>query len=129
LEEDMMRNLICAVGAVVLVATAGAASGQTMPAGVKMAGGAMADAAGKPLYVWDNDTMKGMSHCNGDCAAMWPPLLAKPGSKPSGDWGVITREDGSLQWTYKDKPLYTFAEDKPGQPAKGAALPHWALAK
>ena len=124
-----MRNLISAVAAIVLVGAAGAASGQTMPAGVKMANGAMVDAAGKPLYVWDRDTMKGMSHCNGDCAAKWPPLVAKPGSKPSGDWSIITREDGSSQWAYKDKPLYTFAPDEPGQPPKGAAIPHWTLAK
>jgi predicted lipoprotein with Yx(FWY)xxD motif len=124
-----MRNLTCALGALALIGVAGAAGAQALPGGVKMANGAMTDAAGKPLYVWDYDTMKGMSHCNDDCAAMWPPLGAKPRSKPKGDSGLISREDWSLQWTYKDKPLYTFAQDASGQAAKGAAIPHWALAK
>ena len=124
-----MRNLICALGALALVASAGAAVAMDMPAGVKMTASGMADAAGKPLYIWEMDTMKGMSHCMDDCAAAWPPLVAKPGSKPMGDWTLIKREDGKLQWAYKDKPLYTFAKDEPGQSPKGASIPHWSLAK
>ena len=124
-----MRNLICAFSAIILLGAAGAANSQPSPADVKITNGVLTDGVGKPLYVWEYDTMKGMSHCFEDCAAMWPPLIAKPGSKPKGDWGLIRREDGAVQWTLKDKPLYTFAEDKPGEPAKGAAIPHWAMAK
>ena len=33
----------------------------------------------------------------------------------SGNWSVITRDDGTKQWAYKGKPLYTWAKDtKPG---------------
>ena len=36
-------------------------------------------------------------------------------AKASGDWSVITRDDGSKQWAYKGKPLYSWAKDqKPG---------------
>lgn len=100
-----------------------------LPAGVTSANGAFADTAGKPLYIWDNDTMVGMSHCEDDCAKMWPPLKAPAGAKPSGDWAPIRREDGSLQWTYKNKPLYTYSADQPGGPPAGEQLPKWHLAR
>ena len=32
-----------------------------------------------------------------------------------GEWTVVGRDDGSRQWAYKTKPLYTWAKDmKPG---------------
>ena len=30
---------------------------------------------------------------------------------PSGDWTIVTRDDGQKQWAYKGKPLYGFAKD------------------
>jgi predicted lipoprotein with Yx(FWY)xxD motif len=109
------------------LATAAMAAPQ-LPKGVQVANGALADAAGKPLYTWDHDTMAGMSHCEDDCAKMWPPLKAPAGSKPSGDWAPIRREDGSLQWTYKTKPLYTYSADTAGGPPGGEKIPNWRLA-
>jgi predicted lipoprotein with Yx(FWY)xxD motif len=95
----------------------------------RRADGAFADAAGKPLYVWDIDTMVGMSHCETDCAKMWPPLAAPKNAKPMGDWSPISREDGSLQWTYKTKPLYTYSGDTAGAPAAGEKVSNlWHLA-
>jgi predicted lipoprotein with Yx(FWY)xxD motif len=33
----------------------------------------------------------------------------------SGDYAVITRDDGSMQWSYKGKPLHLWIKDqKPG---------------
>lgn len=72
---------------------------------------AYADANGKTLYTFDKDTA-GKSACVGECAAAWPPLAAPANAKSSGDWSVITRDDGSSQWAHEGKPLYTFAEDK-----------------
>jgi predicted lipoprotein with Yx(FWY)xxD motif len=106
---------------------ASAAAG--LPNGVQRIDGGFADAAGKPLYTYNNDTMVGMSHCFEDCAVMWPPLKASPGAKPLGDWSLIRREDGSTQWAYKDKPLYTYSEDRLGQPARGLEAPNWKRAK
>ena len=65
--------------------------------------------------------MVGMSHCEDDCARMWPPLAAPKSAKAFGDWSVIPRPDGSAQWAYKTKPLYTYSEDRPGEPARGLA--------
>ena len=126
-----MRKMIFAAAlAVALSAGAIAQAAEMMPAGVKMANGAMTDAAGKPLYTYDNDTMVGMSHCTGRCETAWPPLKADDKAKPMGAWTVINRDDGSKQWAYKDKPVYTFAKDTAGQPGTGEqpGAP-WKLAK
>lgn len=74
-------------------------------------GGMLVDEQGKTLYTYDKDT-EGVSTCNGKCAENWPPLKVDAGSKPSEAWNVIEREDGSMQWTYNGKPLYTFVQDK-----------------
>jgi predicted lipoprotein with Yx(FWY)xxD motif len=110
-----------------LLATAALAAPQ-LPASVKMVDGVLTDAGGKPLYTWDIDTMVGMSHCEGDCAQMWPPLKAPKNAKPLGDWSPISREDGYLQWTYKTKPLYTYSGDTAGAPATGEKISTWHLA-
>ena len=36
------------------------------------------------------------------------PLLA---IDPAGDWTIVKRPDGTLQWAYEGKPLYRSAKD------------------
>ena len=98
------------------------------PAGVHPAFGGLVDARGLALYTFDWDTMKGMSHCVGECAHDWPPLKAGPEAKPVGDWTIIIREDGARQWAYKDKPIYTYANDTAGKAGIGEAVDNWKLA-
>ena len=38
--------------------------------------------------------------------------MATAGDKSMGDWTVIKRDDGSMQWAYQGMPLYTFVMDK-----------------
>lgn len=103
---------------------------ERLPTGVqRLADGGLADAAGKPLYTFDYDTMVGMSHCEDDCAQMWPPLLAAKGAKPFGAWTLIPRGGGNVQWALRDKPLYTYSQDRPGQPPAGTEAPKWKRAK
>jgi predicted lipoprotein with Yx(FWY)xxD motif len=103
---------------------------ERLPTGVqRLADGGLADAKGLPLYTFDYDTMVGMSHCEQDCAAMWHPLKAPANAKPMGDWSPISREDGSLQWTYETKPLYTYSKDIAGAAAAGDAIPKWRRAR
>jgi len=69
------------------------------------------------LYTRDQDPKGGNSTCNIEdgCAAAWPPLYAQDNEAPIGQWTIVVRENGSKQWAYKGKPLYTFAKDqKPG---------------
>lgn len=70
-----------------------------------------ADARGLALYTYDKDVEPGKSTCVDDCAKAWPPALAPRGTKASGEWSLISRADGSKQWGYKGKPLYTFVKD------------------
>jgi predicted lipoprotein with Yx(FWY)xxD motif len=83
---------------------------------VAMSGDMLTGSNGMTLYVFDKDAAgSGKSVCNGPCAGNWPPLMARDGDMSSGDYSVITRDDGSKQWAFKGKPLYYWAKDmKPG---------------
>ena len=103
------------------------------PVGVKVqktaTGQVFADSKGMTLYNFDKDTA-GKSACNGPCAQNWPPLAAKAEAKPMGDWTVVTRDDGSKQWAYKNKPLYTWVKDsKPGDTSGEGVNNVWHVAK
>jgi predicted lipoprotein with Yx(FWY)xxD motif len=122
-----MRKFVLAAAIFAAASLAGGAFAQAMPDGVHMSGGGMVDGQGRALYTFKWDTMKGMSHCEGHCAQAWPPFVAAPDAKPSGDWTIIARDDGSHQWAFKDKPLYLYAKDTAGQPATGVSQ-NWDLA-
>ncbi|AMO79446.1 MULTISPECIES: COG4315 family predicted lipoprotein [Pseudomonas] len=91
--------------------------------------GMLVDAKGMTLYTFDKDS-GGKSVCNDKCAQNWPPLAAETGAMASGDWSVITRDDGTQQWAYKGKPLYTFVQDKAAGEVKGdGKMNAWHIAK
>ena len=83
------------------------------------------------LYTFDRDTAgSGKSVCNGPCAVNWPPLKVEGAPAASGDWSVITRDDGSRQWSYKGKPLYFWIKDqKPGDRTGDGFNNVWHLAR
>ena len=115
-----------------LVATAAllaacASMAQSGPANV--ADGVLVGPNGMTLYTFDRDAM-GKSACNGPCAANWPPLMAQAGAAASGDWSIVTRDDGSKQWAYNGKPLYLWIQDKaPGDmTGEGKADNTWHVA-
>jgi predicted lipoprotein with Yx(FWY)xxD motif len=74
------------------------------------AGTVLTTANGMTLYTYDKDTL-GQSSCYGDCAQYWHPYLSNGTSTPSGKMTLITRSDGSQQWAYEGRPLYTFVQD------------------
>ena len=92
-------------------------------------GKTLVDAKGMTLYIFDKDSA-GKSACNGSCASNWPPLMVAAGASASGDWSIVTRDDGSKQWAYKTKPLYTWVKDtKPGDvTGEGVANNTWHVA-
>ena len=71
---------------------------------------AYTNAEGMTLYTNDMDP-PGKPVCVGDCAGIWPPAIAPANAEPLGDWSVIKRYDGRLQWALKSKPLYTYVKD------------------
>ena len=107
----MFKNSAVAL-ATVLFACATLAAGA--PATSK--NGVLATPSGATVYTFDKDTVgSGKSACNEGCAKLWPPVAAQASDAATGDWSIVTRDDGSKQWAYKGAPLYTFTKDaKPG---------------
>lgn len=93
-------------------------------------GKTLVNAAGMTLYVFAKDK-EGVSNCNGVCAINWPPLKAEAGAKADAPWSVVMRADGSSQWAYKGKPLYTWTKDKaPGDVTGDGVLDGaWSVAQ
>jgi predicted lipoprotein with Yx(FWY)xxD motif len=93
-----------------LAAFAGAAQAEP-PA--KMMNGMLVSNSGMTLYTFDKDSAgSGKSVCNGPCATLWPPAMAAAGAKAEGDYSMVKRDDGSMQWAYQGKPLYVYSLDK-----------------
>ena len=76
------------------------------------------------------------STCTGACATAWPPLAVPAGSNATGGTGVagafatLTRDDGSLQWAYGGKPVYTWKSDtKPGDTTGEGVGGVWHVAR
>lgn len=105
-----MLKATAAAAALTLITLVAVAA--TNPAPAATANGVLATPAGATLYTYDKDAANsGKSVCNAQCAANWPPLAAQASDTASGDWSIVTRDDGSKQWAYKGWPLYTFAKD------------------
>jgi predicted lipoprotein with Yx(FWY)xxD motif len=121
------------LAAVTVVLSAGAATSfaqyeprATAPEGIKTAsiGDVLVfvNASGMTLYTYDKDETVGKSSCNDKCAMAWPPVMAKPDAKAIGSWSVISRDDGTKQWAYRDKPVYTYSKDAAPGDDKGDDL-------
>ena len=130
-----MRRSLAILAAVAIVAIAGCStygSGSSVAAPpTKIMDGVLTNSAGMTLYTFDKDAAgSGKSTCNGPCATNWPPLLAAADAKSSGDYTIITRDDGAKQWAYKGKPLYLWIKDtKPGDRTGDGFNNAWRLAR
>jgi predicted lipoprotein with Yx(FWY)xxD motif len=128
-----MRHLLVTLTAVVLTACSSmesmAGSSPAVPA--MTTDGVLTNRAGMTLYTFDKDaTGAGKSACNGPCAANWPPLMAGADAKASGDYTIVTRDDGGKQWAYKGKPLYLWIKDsKPGDMTGDGFNKVWRVAR
>ncbi|PWI43277.1 hypothetical protein [Streptomyces sp. ICBB 8177] len=129
--------LVASAGAASLLVLAGCSSGSGSSSGAGSAAAPAGQAAlttahnaslgtivvngqGWTLYRFDKDMNKPpMSHCTGQCAAVWPPEPASDAGHLKGVdaklVGSVTRPDGSKQLTLNGWPLYRYAPDtKPG---------------
>ncbi|MGJ5134235.1 COG4315 family predicted lipoprotein [Bradyrhizobium oligotrophicum] len=116
--------------AISLAAVSSASAAPPTKSGSSTKGDILTDNKGMTLYTFDKD-VDGKSACNGPCATNWPVLKAEASDKADANYTIITRDDGSRQWAYKGKPLYTFAKDqKPGDITGDGFLNNaWHLAK
>ena len=88
----------------------------------------LTDAKGMTLYIFDKD-QAGVSNCYDQCATNWPPLMADAAAKPTGDFTVVDRKDGTKMWAYKTLPLYYWKNDKkPGDISGDGVGGVWHLA-
>jgi len=75
----------------------------------------LTDEAGMTLYWFKNDA-PGRSTCTGPCIDRWPAFygakVIPPAGVAPGEFGSITREDGSRQTTYRGYPLYYWLGDR-----------------
>ena len=84
-------------------------------ADVKKTDGMLVSSSGMTVYTFDKDTAdSGKSACAGPCTGLWP-AVATSDTSLKAPYGSIKRDDGTMQLTYKGKPLYMYSADqKPG---------------
>jgi predicted lipoprotein with Yx(FWY)xxD motif len=79
----------------------------------------------QPFYTYDRD-QPNRSNCNDKCAETWVPVYPTDrNAKDMGDWTVVSRFDGSKQWAYKGKPLYTFGYGEHDPPTAKDTQNQW----
>jgi predicted lipoprotein with Yx(FWY)xxD motif len=78
----------------------------------------LTDGKGLTLYLFMPEKESQIA-CTGDCTNTWRPLLLPTGvAQPTvdgalpGQLAVVSRPDGTVQATYDEWPLYTFAADR-----------------
>jgi predicted lipoprotein with Yx(FWY)xxD motif len=99
------------------------ASATTVKTGSTSLGTALVSPQGMTLYRLSGETGGKFICTSSACTAVWHPLTVAAGATPSGAAAIATvkRPDGTTQVTYKGAPLYTFAQDQPGED-KGQGL-------
>jgi len=121
----------CAAAVAALLAACSSMSSMMGAAPTAVADGVLTGKNGMTLYTFDRDVAgSGKSVCNGACATNWPPLMADDGAQSSGDYSVVTRDDGKKQVAYKGKPLYYWIKDgKPGDKTGDGVNNVWHVVK
>jgi predicted lipoprotein with Yx(FWY)xxD motif len=124
--------IVC-VAAIVGAAGVGAASVSSRPTAAEAAkvarakvtvhgsayGRVLFDGRNRALYVFTADR-NSKSRCYRACARAWPPFLVRrrPAAGSGADAkliGTTRRSDGSVQATYRGRPLYYYVGDGRGQ--------------
>jgi predicted lipoprotein with Yx(FWY)xxD motif len=126
-----MKNRASSIALAAAFAALLAGCATMAPSPAKTVDGALVNDAGMTLYTFDRDVGgSGKSVCNGPCAANWPPLRATTDTPPNAAWQIVTRDDGTKQWAYQGKPLYTWVKDtKPGDRTGDGVNNAWRVAR
>jgi predicted lipoprotein with Yx(FWY)xxD motif len=98
-----------------------AAEGTTVTIATNALGQILVGAGGLTLYGFTPDQVAGKPTCNGDCAALWPPLTVTGTDFTVGTgldksmFKLVARDDGTMQLAVNDLPLYYYTpDDVPG---------------
>jgi predicted lipoprotein with Yx(FWY)xxD motif len=114
--------------------TSSAKSGSSAP-GVKVSaksvsslGPVLVNEEGKTLYVFAPDKESKVT-CQGECAAIWPPLKLESGQKATASGAVQSKllgkdsdPEGGEVITYAGWPLYTYTADTSAGTATGQGV-------
>jgi predicted lipoprotein with Yx(FWY)xxD motif len=116
-----MKSLLVSLA----IACASLAASAADALGASVREGLLVDAQGMTLYIFKEDTNL-KSTCYDNCAKVWPPHLASPGARASGDYALLTRKDGKKQWAYKGEPLYRYmGDEQPGDTEGEGSAKTW----
>ena len=114
-----MKKIMVAVAAGALAVTLAACGGSSSNTSTTSSSGAsnsassvLKDASGMALYTPNGESATNI-RCTGACTSIWKPVA--PSSAKLSGASTITRPDGTKQLVVNGKPLYTFAQDSPGQ--------------
>jgi predicted lipoprotein with Yx(FWY)xxD motif len=77
---------------------------------IRQRNGILVDLKGRGLYNYGGDD-PGKSNCSGQCILLWPPIVADAGAQPRGDFSLVQRDDGRMQWAWRGRPLYRWLSD------------------
>lgn len=96
-------------------------------------GKVFADGAGRTLYTVTLDLGGECTHNSSteffetfDCRSRFPVFAASAEAQAQGAWTVVTRkDDGTRQWAYQGKPVYTYILDRHAGTVNGESLYHY----
>lgn len=77
------------------------------------------------VYAYEKD-VPGKSMCDEACTQTWKPLLASQLAHAQGEWSLVERSPGVVQWEFRGKPLYTYALDADQWSFVGSDVPGWS---
>lgn len=129
-----MRDSVLGLALAAMLGFASAtAQALEMPAGIgigdSVKGQVLVNRDRMSLYTFSADPPN-QSVCIGGCSSSWPPALAPDDAKPLGDFSIVTRDDGTRQWAFRERPLYAWVEDHdPGDTTGDGMGGKWTLAK
>lgn len=129
---NKITSLLVGLLATITLVACASVTGESMTSHTKVSEGILVGNNNMTLYTFAKDAKgSGKSVCNGMCATNWPPLLVDSSTTVSGDYSVITRDDGKKQLAYKGMPLYFWVKDtKPGdKTGDGRSEGAWKIIK
>ncbi len=119
------------------VATFQPADGLRAPFGIALrdvpdgGGQVLVDGGGRTLYRFSGNVKNDGQGCDARaCTTTWEPLKASQLAQPTGEFSIVGRADGNLQWAYRGEPLYRYSGDLlPGR-ARGIGVDkRWQVAR
>ncbi len=78
--------------------------------------------------VYVREGWRSAGDCDEACLRIWQPLQAPASARARGDWKLLTRSTGELQWSFRRQPLLRYLPDPRPSAQDGSDEPGWHLA-